>query len=68
LLEHHAQQREQLRELFRAYTESTGPEQIARMTLLWIREIRADMHHEEADILDTTHPPTVAGESDADSG
>lgn len=51
LLEHHASQRTQLREIVDTYSAFDEPERVARTTLDWIREVRADMLHEESDVL-----------------
>jgi hypothetical protein len=54
LLDHHSEQRAQLREIVESYATIGDPERIARMTLTWMREVRADMAHEESDLLTTT--------------
>ena len=54
LREHHASQRDQLRGLLQAYEAPAPVEHIAHITLSWIREVRADMRHEEHDILAST--------------
>lgn len=67
LLDHHATQRTQLRELVEDYERPENPERIARFTLAWIREVRADMAHEEMDVLSAAllkdDPIAVAMES-----
>jgi len=52
LLEHHAEQREQLRSLIRSYgRQGTDIEELALRTLSWISDARADMDHEERGVL-----------------
>lgn len=51
LLHHHSEQRAQLRELVDRYGAAVDPQRIARLTLAWIRDVRADMLHEETELL-----------------
>lgn len=52
LLEHHAEQREQLQSLIRSYgRRGTDIEELALRMLRWIGDARADMEHEERGVL-----------------
>lgn len=52
LRQHHAEQRTQLGALVEAYGErQTDPEAISRLTRSWIGDVRADMYHEERELL-----------------
>jgi len=51
LLEHHEQQREDLRRLLSIYDQPQDPQLVAEITLALIADIRADMHHEETGLL-----------------
>ena len=51
LLDHHREQRQQLRELLAAYAHNPNLRQVARMTMQLIVDVRADMLHEENTLL-----------------
>lgn len=51
LLTHHLSQRAQIRELTQFYEMNMVPAEVARMSQELIRDLRADMDHEERDIL-----------------
>lgn len=51
LLDHHAQQRAQLRALVESYRREEDCDRLARITLDWVRDVRIDMLHEETDVL-----------------
>jgi hypothetical protein len=51
LLSHHDQQRRELAHMIEMYASPCDPEDVARRTLAWIRAVRADMHHEELDVV-----------------
>ena len=52
LREHHAEQRAQLGALAEAYVaRQADPDAISRLTRSWICDVRADMSHEERELL-----------------
>jgi hemerythrin-like domain-containing protein len=51
LLVHHQAQRVQIRELTDLYDLPLDPQAIARITRTFVNDLRADMQHEERDIL-----------------
>jgi hypothetical protein len=67
LLEHHEQQRAQLRALIESYAIDDDCERLARVTLEWVRDVRTDMIHEESNVLSAAllrdDPISVAMES-----
>ena len=54
LREHHDTQRRELRGLIETYGSVQRCEDVVRVTLDWIREVRSDMHHEEREVLTRT--------------
>lgn len=54
LRDHHEAQRRELRALIESYGNVGRCEDVARLTLNWIREVRSDMYHEEREVLTRT--------------
>jgi hypothetical protein len=51
LLDHHEDQRMQLRRLIEVYGGAGESKWLAQLTIEWIYDVRADMVHEETSVL-----------------
>lgn len=51
---HHDEQRRSLHELLLVYQGARSPDDVEQITIRWIADVRADMHHEESDVLSQT--------------
>jgi hypothetical protein len=68
LLEHHAEQRDQLSGLIESYRSGEPLEQVTVRTLAWISDVRADMAHEERTVLGRESPEGDIVATDGEGG